>query len=48
VAVLLVCILIGHYSDQFLKLNKPWCTLAFAMIAVISTIYLLIKKVTKQ
>jgi F0F1-type ATP synthase assembly protein I len=47
VAVLLISFYIGNYCDKILHHNKPWCTLLFAVIAVITSLYLLIKKITK-
>jgi F0F1-type ATP synthase assembly protein I len=48
IATLLVCFFAGHYLDKYFAFKEPWLTLSISVVGVITSIYLLIKKVTQK
>jgi F0F1-type ATP synthase assembly protein I len=48
IATLLICFFAGHFLDKYFSIKQPWFTLTLSVIGVIASIYLLIKKVTKN
>jgi F0F1-type ATP synthase assembly protein I len=48
VATILIFVYLGRYIDQQLGNTTPWMTLLFAIIAVVGSMYRLIKGLTKK
>jgi len=48
VATILIFVYLGRWLDQYIENETPWFTLLFAIIAVVGSMYRLIKGLTKE